>query len=288
VKYAFIKEQQFHFDVQLMCQVLGVSRSGYYTFCRGKRSHRQLANQTLDMQIKEIYSTHRGRYGTPRIHRELKAQGCLYGRHRIARRLSVLGLKAKPKKRFVITTDSRHNLPVMPNLLARDFTTSAMNKKWVGDITYIWTTEGWMYLATIIDLYSRAVIGWSLQETMTSELVCNALLMALWRRGFPNDVIVHSDRGSQYCSDAYQLLIKQHQLKCSMSRKGNCWDNAVAESFFHTLKTELIYATDYQTKGETKQNVFEYLEVYYNRKRRHSSIDYQTPYEFENQLREAA
>lgn len=204
------------------------------------------------------------------------------------RRLRVLGLRAKPKKRFVATTDSRHNLPVAPNLLARDFTANAINQKWVSDITYLWTTEGWMYLATVLDLYSRAVIGWSLQETMTAELVCNALGMALQHRGSPKDVIVHSDRGSQYCSDVYQQLIQQHQLKCSMSRKGDCWDNAVAESFFHTLKTELIYATNYQTKGETKQNVFQYLEVYYNRKRRHSSIDYQTPYEFENQLQKVA
>lgn len=271
-----------------MCEILGVSRSGYYTFCGRKPSNQQQANQILDTQIKEIYSAHRGRYGTPRIHRELQAQGTLCGANRVARRLSTLGLKAKPKKRFIATTDSRHNLPVAPNLLARDFTATAVNQKWVGDITYVWTTEGWMYLATIIDLYSRAVIGWSLQDSMTKELVCDALLMALWRRGFPKGVIVHSDRGSQYCSDAYQQLIKRYGLRCSMSRKGNCWDNAVAESFFHTLKIELIYQTNYQTKEETKQNIFQYLEVYYNRKRRHSSIDYQTPYEFENQLRNVA
>lgn len=288
MKYAFIQEQRAHFDVQLMCQMLDVSRSGYYMFCSRKPTNRQQANETLDTQIKEIYSTHRGRYGTPRIYHELRAQGHGCGRHRVARRLRALGLKAKPKKRFVLTTDSRHNLPVAPNLLGRDFTATAINQKWVGDITYLWTTEGWMYLATMIDVYSRAVIGWSLQESMTAELVGNALCMALQNRKFPRDVMVHSDRGSQYCSDAYQQLIKQHQLKCSMSRKGNCWDNAIAESFFHTLKTELIYATNYQTKGETKQNVFQYLEVYYNRKRRHSSIDYQTPYGFENQLQEAA
>lgn len=148
--------------------------------------------------------------------------------------------------------------------------------------------EGWLYLATVMDLHSRAVIGWSLQEKMTKELVCSALLMALWRRRFAENVIVHSDRGSQYCSDAYQRLLKVYQLRGSMSRKGNCWDNAVAESFFHTLKTELIYEIIYQTKGEAKQNIFHYLEVYYNRKRRHSSIGYQTPFEFENQLQEVA
>lgn len=284
MKYAFIREHEACFEVQLMCQMLSVSRSGYYAFCNRKPSGREQANQVLDAQIQKIHSTHKGRYGSPRIHRELEAQGNKCGRHRVARRLQVLGLKAKPKKRFMVTTDSRHNLPVAPNLLERDFTATAINQKWVGDITYIWTTDGWMYLATIIDLYSRAVIGWSLQDSMPKELVCDALLMALWRRGFPKDVIVHSDRGSQYCSDVYQQLIKDHSLKCSMSRKGDCWDNAVAESFFHTLKTELIYELNYKTKGETKQNIFEYLEVYYNRNRRHSSIGYQTPYEFENQL----
>lgn len=284
MKYAFIRNNEAYFQVQLMCEILGVSRSGYYTFCGRAASDRQKANQTLDTQIKKIYSVHKGRYGTPRIYRELRAQGSTCGVNRVARRLSTLGLKAKPKKRFIATTDSRHNLPVAANLLDRKFTATEINQKWVGDITYIWTTEGWMYLATVIDLYSRAVIGWSLQESMKKELVCDALTMALWCRGFPRDVIVHSDRGSQYCSDMYQELIKKHQLKCSMSRKGNCWDNAVAESFFHTLKTELIYEAEHQTKEETKQNIFQYIEVYYNRKRRHSSIDYQTPYEFENRI----
>lgn len=288
MKYAFIRAHERDFQVQLMCEILGVSRSGYYAFYDKQPSKQQQANEVLDIQIKNIHSAHKGRYGTPRIHRELQAQGNRCGRHRVARRLRVLGLKTRPKRRFVTTTDSRHSLPVSPNLLDRDFAAAAPNQKWVGDITYIWTTEGWMYLATMIDLYSRAVIGWSLQDSMTKTLVCDALQMALWRRGFPIGVIVHSDRGSQYCSDAYQALIKQYQLKCSMSRRGNCWDNAVAESFFHTLKTELIYEMQYLTKAETKQKIFEYLEVYYNRKRRHSSIDYRTPHDFENQLQNVA
>ncbi len=271
-----------------MCELLAVSASGYYDFSQRKPNQKSEANQMLDKKIQAVYQEHRGRYGMPRIHRELNAQGEPCGRHRVARRLQHLGLKAQVKRHFRVTTDSRHNLPVMPNLLARDFTAIAPNQKWVGDITYVWTTQGWMYLAMVIDLYSRAVIGWSLQDQMTKELVCSALTMALWRRGFPTQVIFHSDRGSQYCSMAYQALLAQHQIKSSMSRKGNCWDNAVAESFFHTLKTELIYLTIYQTKEEAKQNIFHYLEVYYNRKRRHSSIDYQTPFEFENQFSKVA
>jgi putative transposase len=199
-----------------------------------------------------------------------------------------LELRAKGKKKFKITTDSKHNLPVAANLLNRDFTTTAPNQKWVGDITYIWTDEGWLYLATIIDLYSRAVIGWSIQPTMTRELVCDTLVMALWRRGFPRGVLCHSDRGSQYCSEDYQKLLKNYGLICSMSRKGNCWDNACAESFFHTLKTELIYGERYKTRKSAKQSVFQYIEAYYNRVRRHSSIGSIAPAVFENQVRDVA
>ena len=189
MKYAFIREHESQFEVGLMCQMLKVSRSGYYAFCNRKPSGRQQANQSLDAEIKEIYRDHRGRYGAPRIHRELQARGSLCGRHRVSRRLQRLGLKAKAKKRFMATTDSRHDLPVAPNLLARDFTTTAINQKWVGDITYLWTTEGWMYLATVIDVYSRAVIGWSLQDSMTKELVGDALLMALWLEGFQSGLL---------------------------------------------------------------------------------------------------
>lgn len=274
--------------MRLLCKLLSVSSSGYYDFNQRTPNQKQQANQVLDKKIEQVYQDHHGRYGMPRIHRELNAQGNHCGRHRVARRLQHLGLKAKAKKRYKVTTDSRHDLPIKLNILARDFTASAPNQKWVGDITYVWTTQGWMYLAVVIDIYSRAVIGWSLEDHMTQELVCSALLMALWRRGFPSHVIFHSDRGSQYCSAAYQVLLAQHHIQSSMSRKGNCWDNAVAESFFHTLKTELIYSMTYQTKEETKQSIFHYLEVYYNRKRRHSSIDYQTPFEFENQLSKVA
>jgi putative transposase len=182
-----------------------------------------------------------------------------------------------------MTTDSNHQFPLAPNLLNRDFNANQPNQKFVGDITYIWTAEGWMYLAIVIDLYSRAVIGWSMQSTMSRQLVCDALMMALRRRYFPKGVLFHSDRGSQYCSDDYQKMLKNYGLICSMSRKGNCWDNSVAESFFNSLKTELIYNEEYKTRENAKQSIFHYIEVYYNRIRRHSTIGLILPMRFENQ-----
>ena len=189
----------------------------------------------------------------------------------------------KAARKFKVTTDSNHSLPVAPNLLARDFTASAPNQKWVGDITYLMTSEGWLYLAVIIDLYSRSVVGWSMGERMTSSLVCDALTMALFRRGFPKDVILHSDRGSQYCSHAYREMADKYQLKMSMSRKGNCWDNACAESFFHSLKVEAIQYEPIMTKKEMRQNIFEYIEVDYNRVRRHSAMGYLSPENYEKE-----
>ncbi len=239
-------------------------------------------------KIVDIFNRHHSRYGHPRITNELHEQGETCGKNRVYRRMTSLGLKAKGKKKFKVTTDSNHNLPIAANLLNRDFSTTGPNQKWVGDITYIWTDEGWLCLAAIIDLYSRAVIGWSIQPTMTRELICDALMMALWRRGFPRGVLCHSDRGSQYCSEDYQKILKEYGLICSMSRKGNCWDNACAESFFHTLKTELIYSERYKTRESAKQSVFQYIEVYYNRVRRHSSIGSIAPMVFENQLRNVA
>ena len=179
-------------------------------------------------------------------------------------------------------------MPVASNILNRDFTTTAPNQKWVGDISYVWTDEGWIYLAVVIDLYSRAVIGWSIQSTMSRQLVCDALMMALWRRGFPKGVLFHSDRGSQYCSNDYQKMLKSFGFICSMSRKGNCWDNAIAESFFHSIKIELIYTERYATRENAKQSIFQYIEVYYNRLRRHSSIGSIAPEVFESQLENVA
>jgi len=193
-----------------------------------------------------------------------------------------MGLKAIAKRKFKVTTDSEHNRPVFKNVLNRDFSTTAVNQKWVGDITYVSTDEGWLYLAVIIDLHSRAVIGWSMSKRMKKDLVCDALLMALFKRKFPKDVVMHTDRGSQYCSKKYRAIIKNNKLNGSMSRKGNCWDNAIAESFFHTLKTELIHLSRYTTRADARQSIFKYIEGYYNQRRMHSAIDYRTPIEFES------
>ncbi len=199
----------------------------------------------------------------------------------------MLGLKAVQALKFKVTTDSEHDKPVVADLLQQDFTASCLNQKWVSDITYSWTGSGWLYLAVVMDLYSRAVIGWSLQSRMTQQLVCDALTMALFRRTFPKGVIVHSDRGSQYCSKRYQRLLKQNNLTCSMSRKGCCYDNAAMESFFHSLKVELIYRESYATREDARAAVFEYIEVYYNRQRRHSAMGYQIPMLYENKQKRA-
>lgn len=268
--------------------MLKINRSGYYAWLKRKPSIKQLANEALDKKIIQLFERHHGRYGAPRLTDELNDHGEICGKNRVARRMKYLGIRAKGKKKFKVTTDSKHNLPVAPNLLNRDFSAVLPNQKWVGDITYIWTDEGWVYLATVIDLYSRIVIGWSIQPNMSRQLVCDALMMALWRRGFPRGVMFHSDRGSQYCSADYKKLLEKHGFTCSMSRKGNCWDNAVAESFFHSMKTELIYSERYATRESAKQSVFQYIEVYYNRVRRHSAIGSIAPMVFEDQCRNVA
>lgn len=268
--------------------MLSIARSGYYAWLKYKPGKRECANHLLDQQIISLFEKHKQRYGVPRITDELKDVGEKCSKNRVARRMKHLNLKAKAKRKFKVTTDSRHHLPVAPNLLNRDFYASRPNQKYVGDISYIWTDEGWMYLAVVIDLYSRAVIGWSIQPTMSRQLVCDALMMALWRRGFPRGVLFHSDRGSQYCSSDYQALLKKYGFICSMSRKGNCWDNSVAESFFHSLKVELVNDYRYKTREEAKQSIFHYIETYYNRVRRHSAVGSIPPVVFENQCKEVA
>lgn len=281
MKYAFIKTNQKDFSVQLCCELFGVSRSGYYAWSKRKPSQRALANRRLDTKIRALFSAHEQRAGSPRITLDLQEDGELCSVNRVARRMKVLGLRALAKRKFKVTTDSEHNKPIYDNIMNRDFTTTAINQKWAGDITYIHTQEGWLYLAIVIDLHSRAVIGWAMDKRMKAGLVCDALTMALQRRHYPKGVVVHSDRGSQYCSKQYRNLIKRYQLIGSMSRKGNCWDNAISESFFHTLKVELVHQQHYLTRLAAKQSLFQYIEGYYNRKRRHSAIQYQSPIPFE-------
>jgi putative transposase len=264
-----------------MCEIFNVSRSGYYSWINREPSKRNIVNQKLDQNIKLIFEENKSRYGAPRITRALKAQNENHSLNKVARRMNKMNLQAIAKKKFKVTTDSEHTKPIYENVLNRDFVAAKINQKWVGDISYVKTEEGWMYLSVVIDLYSRAIVGWAMEARMTKDLVCSALTMALFRRKFPGGVIVHSDRGSQYCSDRYRKLIKNYKLIGSMSRKANCWDNAIAESFFHTLKVELVYENKYKTREEAKSSIFRYIEEYYNRKRMHSAIDYRTPNEFE-------
>ncbi len=281
MRYRFIDTHKKTWPIRLMCQVMNVSSSGYYEWRRRPESAQELSNRKLDEEIREVYGEHKQRYGVPRVTEELKERGFKCSENRVARRMQKLGLTGIQAKKFKRTTDSNHDKPVAPDLIEQDFTALAPNQKWVSDLTYVWTDEGWWYLAVIMDLYSRAIIGWSMGKRMTQQLMCDALTMALFRRGFPRGVIIHSDRGSQYCSNAYQRLIKVAGLRCSMGRRATCYDNAAMESFFHTLKVELIHRERYLTRQDAKGAIFEYIETYYNRKRKHSAIGYKIPMLFE-------
>ena len=281
MRYAFIKRYQKAWPINLMCCVLEVSTTGYYAWSTRVPGSRACANQLLDGHIRQVFRRHKERYGSPRIAGELHDNGIAGSENRIARRMRVLGLQAVQRKKFKVTTDSEHDQPVAPNLLQQDFSALGPDEKWVSDITYIYTQKGWLYLAIVMDLYSRTIIGWAMHQRMTQQLVCDALTMAMFRRGFPQGVIVHSDRGSQYCAKKYQQLLKLNQLVCSMSRKGCCYDNAAMESFFHSLKVELVHRETYATRQQARQSIFEYIEVYYNRQRRHSAIGNQIPMQYE-------
>ena len=272
-------EHQHRFRLLRMAAVFGVSRSGYYQWRRTgeEPGEKALRRAALDEKINKAFTQGKQRDGARRIQVALAENGDHADLKTILNSMKRQGLKAKAARKFKVTTDSNHQLPVAPNLLEQNFSADAPNQKWVGDITYLLTNEGWLYLAVIIDLYSRAVIGWSMSNRMTADLVCSALNMALFRRGFPKSVIVHSDRGSQYCSHDYRDLIKKHQLVQSMSRKGNCWDNAVAESFFHSLKVEALQDEPIMDRETMRQHVFEYIEVDYNKTRRHSALGYLSP-----------
>ena len=267
--------------VAMMCRMLTVSRSGYYDWRTRPPSARAQANQRLTDDIRRIHQEHKGRVGAPRITRHLHEEGQCVGKNRVAGLMHANGLRAKAARKYKATTNSNHTLPVAPNLLEQDFTAQAPNQKWVSDITYIATDEGWLYLAVVVDLYSRLVVGWAMSERMTAKLVGDALQMALWRRKRPRGVIVHSDRGSQYCSGDYQRLLRDSDLVCSMSKKGDCYDNAAMESWNHSLKVEAIHGERFVTRQAAKDQVFEYIEVYYNRKRLHSRLGYLSPETFE-------
>jgi putative transposase len=267
-----------------MCQLLEVGRSGFYEYLKNKTSARTLENQYLKLKIKDIFMHNPSSYGSRRIRKLLQLEGIIISRRRVGKLMKQQNLYCKTKRKFKVTTDSKHNLPIAPNLLQRDFTATKPDKKYVGDITYIWTNEGWLYLAVVIDLFSRRVVGWAMNSHMRAELVNNALTMAIWSRKPQRGLLWHTDRGSQYASESHRSILKDHGIIQSMSRKGNCWDNAVAESFFHTLKTELTYHAKFVTREQAKKMLFEYIEVFYNRKRIHSANDYMAPAVFENKV----
>ena len=262
-----------------------VSRSGYYEWLNRPISNRDKENEKLTKSIKEVFVQNRNIYGTRRIARKLAQNDIFVSKRRIGKLMTEAGLYCKTKRKFKVTTDSKHNKPISPNLLQRQFDVIWPDKYWVGDITYIPTKEGWLYLATVIDLYSRQVIGWSMANNMKAKLVNDALTMAIWKRKPKKGLIWHSDRGSQYASDSHRAILKDHGIIQSMSRKGDCWDNAVAESFFHTLKTELTNHYQFNNQQEAKNVIFEYIEVFYNRIRIHSANNYLAPVEFEERNR---
>lgn len=279
-----IKENSLHFSVKMMCKMLCVSSSGYYDWRDRPLSSRAQKNSELAAKIKSIFDDEHSRAGAKRITKRLRMEGTHAGRHRVARIMRLNGWRAKAAKKFKATTNSDHKLPVAPNLLQQNFTASRPNEKWVSDITYIWTEEGWLYLAVVMDLYSRIVVGWSMSERMTSKLVIDALQMAIWRRKMPRGVIIHSDRGSQYCSHDYQKLLTENGFICSMSKRGDCYDNASMESWNHSFKVEAIHGEKFSTRAFAKNHVFDYIDVYYNRKRLHSKLGYLSPVCFEAKM----
>jgi putative transposase len=263
-----------------------VSRSGFYAFCKRPQSATEQANQVLVCQIQKVFQESKETYGSPRVYEELKELGIAGSEKRIARLMRLADLKAVLPKRFVVTTDSDHDLPIAENLLDREFGCDTPDRRWTADITYVWTSEGWLYLAVLLDLFSRRIVGWAMGTTLERSLVLSALDMALTSRTPEAGLLCHSDRGSQYASGDYQKALEKAGILCSMSRRGNCWDNAPTESFFSSLKKELVYRTHFATRSEAKAALFEWIEVWYNRKRRHSSLGYQSPEAFERKYQQ--
>lgn len=279
----FIEEHRQEFDITLMCRLLTVSRSGYYAWRKRQPSAREMADTQLLEEIKKIFAASGQTYGSPRIHMELRAEGIRCSRKRVERLMRENGIKVVQKrKRRVVTTDSDHDFLVAPNLLGRDFTAEKPNEKWVTDISYIRTDTGWLYLAVVMDLFSRAIVGWAMRPDLSQALVLSALRMAIANRQPPAGLLHHSDRGSQYCAHAYRQFQTEHKMVTSMSRKGNCHDNAAMESFFATLKKDLVSRRHYRNQAEARRDIFSYIEGFYNRRRRHSTLGYVSPIAFEN------
>ena len=282
MKYRFIENHRDQYPINLMCRVLAVARSGYYEWRKQPLSAQKMADLLLLMHIRDIFAESRNTYGSCRVQAVLAEQGLRGSRKRVARLMQADNLKPKTVRPFkVVTTDSKHNLPVAPNRLNQQFRAEQFDKTWVTDITYVPTAEGWLYLAVVLDLYSRRIVGWAMSESLHRQLVIDALQMALTTRQPAPGLLHHSDRGSQYASDDYQALLTKAEMIGSMSRKGNCDDNAPVESFFGTLKTELVFHRQYATWAEARLDIFEYIEIFYNRIRRHSALGFKSPVNFE-------
>jgi putative transposase len=282
MKFAFIHAEKAFFAIAAMCRLFAVSRQGYYAYIRSLSSPRVAREVALQAQIRAVHATADGCYGSPRVHEELRRQGVRVGKRRVEGSMRALGLHGVQRRRHIVTTRSNPAHPVAPNRLARDFVATRPNERWVTDITYIWTGEGWAYLAAILDLYSRAVVGWALSTSLSTELPLIALDNALRTRGPAPGLLHHSDRGCQYTSAEYRSALASASITVSMSRRGNCWDNAVAESFFATLKTEMVYRRSWSSRVSLREALFEYIELFYNRKRIHSTLGYTTPAEAES------
>lgn len=284
MKCGFIVKHRGLWPTAWLCEALGVSRGGFYAWLIRPRSPHAYRDEVLEVKIRTSFLQSDRTYGARRVWHDLLGEGEACGLHRIERLMRRHALRARPRRRRVPTdTDTQVPSGVSPNVLNRQFGAPAPNRKWVADFTYLWTAEGWLYIAAVVDLFSRRVIGWSMQPTMTTQLVTDALVMAIWRRGKPEAVLHHSDRGSQYTSEPFQRLLADQGLACSMSRSGNCWDNAAMESFFSSLKTERTARTTYRTRDQAKADVFDYIERFYNPRRRHSTLGYLSPMEFERQ-----
>ncbi len=282
MRFGFIWQQQKAYPVTVLCRVTGVSRSGYYKYLKTKHENKMDPNFALIAKVRQIHSDTRGSYGSRRMSDQLREDGYDVGRYRARSLMEKAGVSVKRRKKFKRTTDSNHKLPVAPNLLNRQFEVQRPDTVWCSDITYLWTLQGWLYLAVVLDLYSRKIVGWAMNNRLTAPLVKQALSMAYWRRKPEKGLIHHSDRGSQYVGDDYQKMLEQYGMVCSMSRKGNCWDNAVVESFFHSLKTEWINDIIYKTRDEARSDVIRYIEMFYNSHRLHSFLGYKNPNVFEN------
>lgn len=269
------------YPITLLCKLMQVSRSGYYSWRTQEKSARQIEYEKLIPLVLEAHRISKGTYGARRISEEVEAHGTVCGKTKAGTLMKLAGVCAKQKRKFKVTTDSKHNLPIAPNLLNREFKVKERDRFYVSDITYIWTNEGWLYLAVTLDLFSRQVVGWSLNSRMTKNLIMDALRMAVWRRQPATGLLFHSDRGSQYCSSDFQNMLKGYGMISSMSRKGNCWDNSVAESFFGSLKTERVFFANYKTRDDARKDIVDYIEMFYNSRRRHSYLGYVSPKEFE-------